>query len=62
MKILFITAIILSVAAVHGEQIADEPNAEPCQMRVSPLDFENFVKKHVITESFDRADRERWGK
>lgn len=62
MKILFLTAIILTAAVVYGKNTKEKPNIEPCQIRVPPSKFEEFVKKHVLGESFDRTDKEKWGK
>lgn len=62
MKILFL-GVMVTIAVVRGEQTAGEaPNIQPCQVRASPGQFDEFVRKHVLLEDFDKKDKVEWGR
>lgn len=65
MQILFLTAIILTVAVVHGEQTAEEAlqMVQPCRNPArSNNQYNTFVNRHILRQNFNRQSYESWAK
>lgn len=75
MNVIFVTAIVFTVALVHGEQeelsSGNQPTTDdledphfmirPCQAQSSVARYQDFVDKHILTQSLNTLkDWERW--
>lgn len=58
--LLTVVAVVLLLHQMRGDPFRVDHTIQPCQNRSNRIRYDDFVKKHILKERFDRKSLTQW--